>query len=83
MPCPHNKWSGQWYCPGTDEARKGRSREWLNQTDETGGQNESGQWYYPQMDEAGKGRSRERINQTDETGAGNGIALKWTKPEKE
>ena len=51
MPCPHNKWSGQWYCPEMDEAGKGRSREWLNQT--------------------------------DETGAGNGIALKWTKPEKD
>ncbi len=27
MPCPHNKWSGQWYCPEMDEARKGRSRK--------------------------------------------------------
>ena len=26
--------SRQWYCPEMDETGKGRSREWINQTDE-------------------------------------------------
>ncbi len=72
--------SGQWYCPEIDEAGKGENKEGK---DETGGRNGSGQWYCTEMDEAGKGRTGEGKKREDETGAGNDIALKWTKPEKE
>ena len=30
MPCPHNKWSGQWYCPEMDETGKGENKEGKN-----------------------------------------------------